>query len=283
MNPHAARARRFFRTLLLAAAALPLSGCVVWDIRDEMRGTNTRLDRVEQGLATTNAELTKVQDGLKRLDTTNTLIDGVEKGLVRIDDTNSSLSGVKEQLGLLRSMDKSMTHLDAHLSSLRTTLGRIDGMIPFLDLGTSDPAADAGANAPTDANAEAPADAKPAASAPASGQAPARRDGLLGTWISQYPDRTTVLILLDAGRYARQAGDRATVETGTWTRDGKRLRLTPDAQVTPSTQPPATPGSPTQAAPTTPAPAEFEILGQTARSITVRSAGGGILVFVKPS
>lgn len=281
MNRHAARARRCLFPLLLAAAVLPLSGCVVWDIRDEMRGTNTRLDRVEQGLATTNTELTKVQDGLKRLDTTNTLIDGVEKGLVRIDDTNSSLSGVQEQLGLLRSMDKSMTHLDAHLASLRTTLGRIDGMIPFLDLGTSDPAADAGAtpaDAPSGLSHDPAPDAKPAADtkpAPAD-QAPPRRDALLGTWISHYPDRSTALVLLDAGRYARQIGDRSSVETGTWTREGKRLRLTPDA-------PAAPPPSATSPAPAAPAPSEYEIIGQTARSITLRVAGGGLLVLTKPS
>ena len=46
--------------LILSFLAL-LPGCVVWEIRDEMRGVNTRLDAVDNSLTEVNDELTDIE------------------------------------------------------------------------------------------------------------------------------------------------------------------------------------------------------------------------------
>ncbi|HRJ51069.1 MAG TPA: hypothetical protein PKU91_11065, partial [Phycisphaerales bacterium] len=132
---------------LAASAALP--GCIVREIRDELRAANGQLvcvqfamDEANQGLssantllAQTNDRLDRVEEGLTRLDRTNALIDRVEKGLERIDRTNHSLGGLEAQLALLNSIEQSLGRLDTHLASVRKTIGSINSFIPFLDLG----------------------------------------------------------------------------------------------------------------------------------------------------
>lgn len=277
-----------------AASCLPfLGGCVFWDIRDEVRNTNSRLGVVESRLNSTN----------EALDTTNTKLESVtgqlkqvDHSLDRLDITNTSLGNVDERLVLLKSLDASLarvdtslttaqgslSRLDSHLASLRKTIGRIDGMIPFLDLGTSgDPEPVAG---------DAPPAADPSVTpVPADGAAPAaeaaprstpRRDAILGVWISQYPDRSTVLVVQEGGRFVRQragqAGARPTVEAGTWKREGTRLQLVPDP-------PAAPPNPPAPVAAPAPVPStSWDVMTQTVKTMALRAEAEGIMVFTKP-
>jgi hypothetical protein len=129
-----------------AIVALPacLQGCIVQDIRDnlttanrQLAGANTRIDATRSEIALTNARLSGVLSDLsttnaKLLDTNSKLVD-VQGGLTRVDTTNSSLGTLDSQL---TQMQASLTRIDSHLASLRQTLSAVDGMIPFLDLGT---------------------------------------------------------------------------------------------------------------------------------------------------
>jgi TolA-binding protein len=247
---------------LLGASLGPLSGCVVWDIRNEMRKTNVALGGVQQTMDQTNQRLDRVESGLQRLDTTNSRlestnasIDSVEKGLGRIDATNTSLSGLEQQLALLKSMNTSMGNLDVHLAALRKTIGRIDNAIPFLDLGTGDaPVEETAPIARVDA---APAEGAPGDGAQADGvQAPAqpsdgsppnapttRRDALVGTWLKAFPDDREAMVLLADGSYVESRVEAApsgpgivpaqTITRGTWKREGNgAFRMTPQSSQT---------------------------------------------------
>jgi septal ring factor EnvC (AmiA/AmiB activator) len=285
------------RSLLLALAliaTLPLSGCVFWQIRDGVRDTNGRLDTVDQSLGNTNSRLDQVnselkalQGDLKRLDTTNAELLNVQGDLGRLDTTNASLTNVQARLETLQSINQSLGKMDVHLSSLRKTIGRIDGMIPFLDLGTDEPVADpapaaepsadaAVAVAPTDAAAPAPAPADGSAPAPAASKPAGPKDALLGPWIRQFPDRTVALVFQDAGRYLMQTsppGQPRTSESGTWKREGKAITLTSDpVQV-------KLPDGKTEPRTTT---RKLDILTQTTKSLTLNGPEDGLLVFTKP-
>lgn len=228
---------------------LLLPGCIVQDIRDEMRSANGQLLCVQEGLdkantglkdanaalAQTNERLDKVDQGLTRLDRTNALIDNVEQGLGRIDRTNASLTDLEKQLLLLRSIETSLARLDQHLTAVRKTMASLDGIVPFLDLDTGQvteaPAVGAmvnanaapgnGESAPrgaavpdavagaADASAPNAAPAGAAASTDPNAGARAARDPLLGIWISQFPEKDHVLILQTGGQYVRSSVDKA--------------------------------------------------------------------------
>lgn len=276
--------------LIVAALLLPLlQGCVVWDIRNEMRSTNAKLADVKSTLDTANAGLDKantrlddVEIGLKRLDRTNDLIGGVEQGMTRIDKTNTSLDTLQKQLDMLAAIEKSLTRLDAHLTAVRKALGSIDSMIPFLDLGGGDPG-------PVPAVAETtPGEPKPEGepAAPA-----ARRDLLTGIWVSRYPDDRRALMLMPDGRCVYsvlsqnqvppQPGvilDPQTVTTvGRWTHEGGILTLTLD--------PPA-PATPAAGQPAPPAPAplvwKVKVVNMTSRSVALQFDDVGLIIFGRP-
>lgn len=261
-----------------------LPGCVVWEIRDEMRGVNARLDQVEATLATVNAglgtvnnELTDIEvqlgDVRATIDNTNEYLDSVYGGL---GDTNISLGDMQERLLLLRSVQASLTNIDAHLASLRKTINRIDGAIPFLSLGG-------------DEVVETPAGSAPAASAPsresqaivaagetqtpsgesssASRPAPARTDPLIGVWISAQPSDGTTLVIQPGDSYLLTRpidDDNDDRESGSWTRSGNSLVLTPEESTV-----------------TGAAARNLTIVLQTTRSLTVDN-GSQVRVFVKP-
>lgn len=247
---------------LLSSFVLP--GCIVQDIRDEMRAANGQLLCVQEGLdkantglkdanaalAQTNERLDKVDQGLTRLDRTNALIDNVEHGLGRIDRTNASLTDLEKQLLLLRSIETSLARLDQHLTAVRKTMASLDGIVPFLDLDTG-PVTDApgvatNANPPdagagaTDGGAPSAAPAGSEASADTNGAARAARDPLLGIWISQFPEKDHVLILQTGGRYIRSMMDKAAgpdVSYGTFVKEpggNVSLRFTVDAATAPA-------------------------------------------------
>lgn len=232
--------------------AFVLPGCIVGEIRDSLQSANNQLvcvqftlDEVNKGLdgtnqmlAQTNERLDRVENGLTRLDRTNALIDNVEQGLGRIDNTNNSLTVLERQLVVLDSVEKSLQRLDQHLAGLRKTVGALDGVIPFLDLGgeyvepsVSAPtevasAADAVGETPADATGgagtEAAAEgANPANAAGAGTVTPApgtpaanRRDSLMGVWVSAFPTRDMALVLHADGTYERSLPGAATPATG---------------------------------------------------------------------
>ncbi len=283
--------------LVAAASFVSLNfaapGCVVWEIRDEMRSANTNLADVKQtldvansSLDEANSRLDRVEEGLTRLDRTNTLIDSVETGLERIDTTNAELAS----LGKLQSIDTSLSRLDVHLAAVRKTIGSIDNMIPFLDLGGGDeyideaPAAGearevAAAGEVSDAAATAPAPSSDAAEAPPeTTKAPAKREVFLGTWVEQFPSHVHAIVILSNGRYVFVAGDAPGIE-GAWTHNSGVLTFTPD----PVSAPP-TAQTPAKAPAATPnlAPSTYSILNSSNRTLTLRDANGSLLIYGRP-
>lgn len=205
--------------LLLLAAVSFLPGCVVWDIRDEMRRTNAQVGAVQESLTATN----------QRLDGVDTRLTGTNE---RLQGTNTSLTTVEEQLQLLREINSSMGKLDVHLASLRKTIGAINNMMPFLDLGDA-PVEEAGAAEPgaeptqTADPAEGTAAPQPAETTPAP-----KREVLLGLWVSAYPDSSRALIIMPDGKYLHSKpdskGKSTQTERGTWKKGEKSLTLQPD-------------------------------------------------------
>lgn len=281
---------RILVSVLVAGLTPVLGGCVFWEIRDGVRDTNARLDTVDaslgntnQRLDSTNAELTQLRAQLAALETTNAELENVQSDLGRLDTTNTSLSAMEARLEQLNAIQRSLASLDVHLASLRKTLGRIDGMIPFLDLGTDSEVEPAAGDAAPSAEVAAAPEV-----APAPETARPTRDASLGVWLRQYPDRRVALVFLEGNRYIlqRQSDGEARVETGTWARAGKSMTLTPDA---PSPAPAAAVSTPAGgaatapvAAPPPPGPMAFEIASQTTRSLTLRRDGEGLWVFSRP-
>lgn len=263
--------RHTLTRIALILAALPfLGGCVVWEIRDGIRESNTQIVSVKSTLDNVNA----------RLDSVNERLDKVDKGLDRLDATNLSLTDVQDRLALLRSIETSLGHVDGHLASLRKTIGTIDSAIPFLDLGGDAPIEEpAVAAAPAEPGAEqvaaADAPAGEAAKQPTATEptAPAKRDALIGTWISAYPDESRALVLQQGNTFVYIEG--ATAKTpsrrsaGRWAREKNTLTLD-------GIQPP--PQGKTQPPPQV---QTWQILSLTARSVTIEGPDG-LIVFAKP-
>jgi hypothetical protein len=272
------------RALCLVPLFALLPGCIVQEIRDEIKGVNAKLVTVDAGLNSTNAQLEQVNQRLTGvgggLDATNVKLKDVESGLGRIDATNQSLGSVQERLALLASIERSLTHLDAHLAALRKTIGKLDSAIPFLDLG-----GDAPIESPSTPVASAPpaegtpsTPSTPSATATDQPAAPAR-DPLIGPWITAHPSDSFVLLLLADGRFVQETGDTARIKLrGTWKRTANVISFQCDDQ-----QKPAPAGSPEGTPPeTVPGPAwEVTILHQTAKSLSLDTKSG-LRVLTRP-
>jgi len=310
-------------SLVLALLCCLQSGCVIWDIRDEMRSVGASMGDVKSQLATVQTQLDSVKT---TLDTANASLGdvsvqlvAVNGGLSRIDTSNVALTGLQTQLLILEQINTSMKGLDAHMVSLRKSLGGLNSLIPFIDIGGdalppagSTPSASASASVSNDGAAPAGGPALggaetavastavagtvAASSAPGQGLPPA---ALHGPWLSQFPDRRSVLVLKPDGSFTRamlrstdpNAG--AEITSGTWKRDGSKLTLAwaidvpalAPAQAAQPPKPAASPGQATQ--PTLPASIkeartmEFEIANQTTRALTLQT-GGQLTVFNRP-
>lgn len=101
---------------LLAIAPMP--GCVVWEIRDEMRAANASMQEVRRQIDHTSGLIAQVHG---RLDQTNTLVTGVDRRLHRLE--------------VLDSIQASLAAVDEHLASLRRTIDNVDRAVPFMDVG----------------------------------------------------------------------------------------------------------------------------------------------------
>jgi hypothetical protein len=221
--------------VVAVAAGLGLSGCIVQEIRDDLKSANARLGTVDQNLASTTEKLGVVERNLAetntKLATANEQLTGVGGGL---GTTNSSLGQLEQQLRLLESIDKSMVRLDGHLASLRGTIARIDSTIPFLDLGGDAPVETAAAPAGESGDASVKSDSAEAgvgeagqrAGGPAGEEAAKAsggdaagtsaavaastprdavpRDAWVGPWVSADPRRTFTLVLMADGQYMRE-------------------------------------------------------------------------------
>lgn len=239
---------------------LALPGCIVQEIRDNLKTANAKLDTVDAGLESTNAQLGEA----------NAKLSGVGSGL---GTTNESLSTLEDQLRLLHSIDKSLSNLDTHLASLRRTIGKLDSAIPFLDMGGDAPIETTPAPTAPDVAMDPAAPAQPQASADAASTSTAR-DPLVGPWVSVHPQQAWAIVLLADGRYVLDhAGGR---ERGAWARAGATLTFTPQ---TPQASAPAASGAP---APAAPAAWSAEILFQTTRSLTLQDQQGGLRVLRRP-
>lgn len=105
---------RLLAAFTITTLAAHMSGCLAYEIRNELRQVNASLDDVKVQLGTVN-------DGLLKLERTNTLLSDLDIKLTSLETTNGSLSSI-----------------DAHLASLRRTLNNIDSTIPFLKVSDDD-------------------------------------------------------------------------------------------------------------------------------------------------
>ncbi len=109
--------RRVLAMAGVVGCAVMQGGCVVWDIRNDLRGVNGRLEHVETQLAA--------------LDKTNQQLDEL-KG--QMESLKVQLVALQTSLQVMPSMDATLVKLDEHLAGLRGTIESIDKTIPFLSL-----------------------------------------------------------------------------------------------------------------------------------------------------
>ncbi|QQS08069.1 MAG: hypothetical protein IPK69_08635 [Phycisphaerales bacterium] len=129
--------RRVLAMAGVVGCAVLQGGCVVWDIRNDLRGVNGRLEHVESQLAA--------------LDKTNQQLDEL-KG--QMESLKVQLVALQTSLQVMPSMDATLVKLDGHLAGLRGTIESIDKTIPFLSLSPKEEEKPEGAagehGAPTD-------------------------------------------------------------------------------------------------------------------------------------
>jgi hypothetical protein len=309
----------------VSGVATLLPGCIVQDIRQQLTTANTQLYAANVAIGDTSRRLddTKVllEAANARLDAANTRLDAtnarVDAANARIDDTITRLDQTQPRLdaanarltGLephLSSLAPSLRSVDVHLASLRGSLAAIDELLPFGGLGLGSgpsPTVAAAApqtGAPGDAGASAGDGAAPAApggaptGVPSTPAVPARRDPLLGVWISVYPDDRVALLLAADGRYAQStiepSDERASanpdgqvaavrtsapaIERGTWSRAEAMLMFTPT-----STPAAADPKAASQASATV--PRSFRVAASSFQSLVLET-DEGLRVFARP-
>lgn len=281
------RARRTFVLLFAALCPLALSGCVAWEIRDEMRTVNQHLKEIDPVLLNTRGLLATVNEDVRQ---TNARLDAVHAELVqtrellvavegslktanpKLLDVNSGL----DRMQVLNDVHASLQRVEGHLGPLSRTMGSLGGTLSWLGMGGADTGTDLLASGPDAAEGRPPTGA--ATTAEASPAARPQRDLLIGTWLLEFPPPTTpnvpptAFVVKGDGTFIRaEAGKPAS--TGTWTRQDRTLTLTIDGT---NPQPAAKPGQ----APTG-APERVELLSVTLRTLTLRR-DGEIRVFTRP-
>jgi hypothetical protein len=102
------RPNRLLVTVALVSGTAMMPGCVVWDIRDELRQTNARIDSIKIDLAKTN----------KLLESAN----------AELATTNATMGDVQQRLAVLDPIQESLDSLD---ESMKTVKGIIE-KIPFV-------------------------------------------------------------------------------------------------------------------------------------------------------
>jgi len=176
-------AGRVAKVILLASMTLNMSGCVVFEIRDELQKANQNLATANTQLMAANTELdianAKLIEANSRLVQANSDLTVVNSNLTqtiqRLDGTNGQIATLQNKhLSTLDTrldpLGKSLTEVDTHLGSLRKTLDNIDSMIPFL--GITDSGESGAEGAPTGAEMPGTAPAATDANAPNSTNSP---------------------------------------------------------------------------------------------------------------
>lgn len=285
------------KLFLAAALTLPLSGCIAWEIRDEMRvtnqhlcevtpalghtiamveetntkiaATNVRLGEVQSALTQTQAQLTSMYAALRKTDEHLVAVGGT---LVETNPKLNDLDGGLDRMKILNEMHATLKEVNETLGPLNKAMGSLGSAVSFLGIsgGSQDLLA-------TENEAAAPAAAEPAA--PATGtavadgapqQLPPRQEHLLGTWVQVYPapippETVGRVIILTPDRKFITAEGTKPLLTGRWTR--KDRTFTAEYDAAPGTQPQA--------------PEVRELLTLTSRTLTLRR-GNEILVFTRP-
>lgn len=151
------RARRAALAATLAALPLPLTGCIVEDIYDEIVVMGDTLAAVRVSLDETNTRLDTVETQLNEVQRTNDLLVSLQAALGTGADTEEQTEAQRTISQTLGTIAASLERLDKHLGSLRSTLGNIDRTIPFLKFADEDEEEEedgAGAGEGEDADAE---------------------------------------------------------------------------------------------------------------------------------
>jgi hypothetical protein len=101
------RVRMTGAALLGGLAMMP--GCVVWDIRDELRRTNERIDSIKVDLAKTNELLENVN---AELATTNATMADVQQRLAVLQPVADSLDSLEDSLATVKAMIEKIPFMD---------------------------------------------------------------------------------------------------------------------------------------------------------------------------
>ncbi len=121
-----ARRRMFAAIFAFAAATLP--GCIAWEIKDEMRAANQRLDETDGVLIETSNSIvtanSRIEAANDRIDTTNSRI---EETITRIDGTQSLLrevhASIQQANTQLTQVQAALKNTDSHLEVVTGTIG----------------------------------------------------------------------------------------------------------------------------------------------------------------
>jgi DNA repair ATPase RecN len=137
------------RTLITASlvAVLPiLSGCIVGEIRDDLKATRAGVERLATltpALEKTNASLGKTNEQLAALYREMVATrESVEVMPRRLDEANEHLKRSTEMLAHLEPMQASLRNLDESLAALRKIVENIDKAIPLVNFTKGTPSAD---------------------------------------------------------------------------------------------------------------------------------------------
>ena len=99
MNP----TNKILRALILISVVPAASGCVVWDIKNNLEAVNAKLDKIDTHLSQLQTDIEPLQE-----------------------------------LDKLESISGSLTPIEEHLNSLRKTIANIDSTIPLLNISGDD-------------------------------------------------------------------------------------------------------------------------------------------------
>jgi putative lipoprotein len=124
----------------VAAACLGLGGCVVDQMRNDLRSTKSSVTQMEQIIPTLEGTNELLRDVSAKLAQTNANLEKMQGTLESVSTSLVDVDAKLLMLAKLEPMDKTLANLDSHLASLRGTLASIDESMPFLGLNASEPA-----------------------------------------------------------------------------------------------------------------------------------------------
>lgn len=121
---------RLTASLALVALTPTLSGCIVWDINNNLTAINNQLTNVDNQLTNVDSQLSRVDEQLTRVDGELTTINQ------QLTDLRSDLEPLPQlsKLDELEAINASLGPIEKHLASLRRTIANINSTIPFLKI-----------------------------------------------------------------------------------------------------------------------------------------------------